>query len=148
MAFCPEHPKCDQNLKFTPLIKRDDEHPRPLHKGVPPAILELTKRELERPHLFLGWLTREALVNYWQIILQNSNRLSFVLISYGEWVFKATFRLKENLVPRDPRVTLVKRSWERDWFLECGCHVSNQPRSPRGRKSGWHKWCHESSARA
>ena len=50
MAFCPEHPKCDQNLKFTPLIKRDDEHPRPLHKGVPPAILELTKRELERPH--------------------------------------------------------------------------------------------------
>ena len=90
MAFCPEHPKCDQNLKFTPLIKRDDEHPRPLHKGVPPAILELTKRELERPHLFLGWLTREALVNYWQI-LQNSDRLSFVLISYGEWVFKGNF---------------------------------------------------------
>ena len=58
--------------------------------GVPPAILELTKRELERPHLFLGWLTREALVNYWQI-LQNSNRLSFVLISYGEWVFKGNF---------------------------------------------------------
>ena len=35
MVFCPEHPKRDQNLKFT-LIKRDDEHPRLFHMEVPP----------------------------------------------------------------------------------------------------------------
>ena len=30
MAFCPEHPKWDQNLKFTS-PKRDDKHPHPFH---------------------------------------------------------------------------------------------------------------------
>ena len=60
MVFCPEHPKRDQthDPKFTPLIKRDDEHPRPLHKGVPQAILELTKRELEPecvPQYYCFW---------------------------------------------------------------------------------------------
>ena len=35
MAFCPEHSKRDQNLKFAPLIKQDDEHPRPFYIGVP-----------------------------------------------------------------------------------------------------------------
>ena len=29
MAFCPENPKWEQNPK------RDDEHPRPFHMGVP-----------------------------------------------------------------------------------------------------------------
>ena len=132
------------------MIKQDDEHPRPLHKRVPPAILELTKRELEPecvPQLFLGWLLGKH-----QSIIGKfcKTQLGSVLFSFlmANGFLRATFRLKENLVPRDPRVTLVKRSWERDWFLECGCHVSHQPRSPRGRKSGWHKWCHESSARA
>ena len=35
MAFCPEHPKWDQNPKFTPL--RDDEHPHPFHMEVLPG---------------------------------------------------------------------------------------------------------------
>ena len=35
MVFCPEHPKRDQI--YTP--KRDDEHPRPFHMGVPPGII-------------------------------------------------------------------------------------------------------------
>ena len=35
MAFCPEHPKIDQNPKFTP-PKREDEHPHPFHMRSPP----------------------------------------------------------------------------------------------------------------
>ena len=53
MAFCPEHPKRDQNLKFTP-PKRDDEHPRPFHVGVPPPpgfqgkiLFSLSPKEIE-----------------------------------------------------------------------------------------------------
>ena len=52
MVFCLEHPKRDQNLKFTP-PKRDDEHPRPFHVGVPPPrsqgkiLFSLPPKEIE-----------------------------------------------------------------------------------------------------
>jgi len=37
VAFCPEHPQWDQNLKFTIYTpKRDDEHPHPFHMRRPP----------------------------------------------------------------------------------------------------------------
>ena len=43
MAFCPEHPKWDQNPKseiYTP--KRDDEYPHPFHmQSTPPGPLRL-----------------------------------------------------------------------------------------------------------
>ena len=35
MAFCPEHPKCDQNPKFT-LLRRRASHP--FHMGVSPGV--------------------------------------------------------------------------------------------------------------
>ena len=41
MAFWTEHPKWDQNPKFTPL----NEHPRPFHMGVPPPGFSSAKRE-------------------------------------------------------------------------------------------------------
>ena len=48
MHTCPEHPKRDQNQKiYTP--KRDDEHPRRFHMGVPhspPPGLTSVKRRL------------------------------------------------------------------------------------------------------
>ena len=34
MVFCPEHPKRDQNLKFTPLSETTSIPP--FHMGVPP----------------------------------------------------------------------------------------------------------------
>ena len=51
MAFCPEHPKWDQNPKFTP-PKRDDEHPHPpglrnnknfIHRGLFSGLLKWQK---------------------------------------------------------------------------------------------------------
>ena len=41
MAFCPEHPKWDQNPKFTP-PKRDNEHPNPIHMPSPPRAADCT----------------------------------------------------------------------------------------------------------
>ena len=35
MAFCPEHPKWNQNPKFTPLSRRDHEHSHPFHMRSP-----------------------------------------------------------------------------------------------------------------
>ena len=37
MVFCPEHPKSDQNPKFTP-PKRDDERPHPFHMRSAPRV--------------------------------------------------------------------------------------------------------------
>ena len=37
MAFCPEHPKWEQNPKFTPLSELDDKHPHPFHMQSPPS---------------------------------------------------------------------------------------------------------------
>ena len=48
MAFCPEHPKRDQNPKFLP-PKRDDEHPHTFHMGVPPGI-----KVVFEPHMSTG----------------------------------------------------------------------------------------------
>ena len=48
MAFCPEHPKWDQNPKseiYTP--KRDDEYPHPFHMQSTPPPRAFTLR-LER----------------------------------------------------------------------------------------------------
>ena len=36
MAFCPEHPKWDQNRKITPLSETTSI-PAPFHMGVPPG---------------------------------------------------------------------------------------------------------------
>ena len=41
MAFCPEHPKWDQNPKFTP-PKREDERPHPFHmQSQPPGVFNM-----------------------------------------------------------------------------------------------------------
>lgn len=93
--------------------------------GVPPGLLRNEKGSGAgmRPAIVCGMVSREASVNYWQI-LQKSTRLSFLLISkMANGFLKVAFRLKENLVPR-VRVTLVRRSWERDWLLECSCQTN------------------------
>ena len=61
MAFCPEHPKWDQNPKFNYTPKRDDEHPRPFHMGVlPGGYFQFTWRkktnwQLETVHWQIPW---------------------------------------------------------------------------------------------
>ena len=123
MAFCPEHPKWDQNRKFQYTPKRDDEHPRSLHKGVPHGHFWTNKKGTGagmRPATVSGMVTREASVNGKFCRSQVGSVLFSFLMANG--FLRATFRLKENLVPR-VRVTLVKKSWERDWFLECSCQT-------------------------
>ena len=51
MVFCPEHPKQDQNLNFTPL---SDEHPRLFHRGAPPPLLNPRGYNIAEKHYIHG----------------------------------------------------------------------------------------------
>ena len=88
MAFCPEHPKWDQNLKFTSL-SGTKSIPTPSICGVPPGGIKQNHQEFRG----LEWTVHGGL---WKIIITNYETTKILDPSESDILIKKTFLISES----------------------------------------------------
>ena len=111
MAFCPEHPKWDQNPKFIPL-SGTTSIPTPFIWGVPPDNSELKQRRFSATLVNRKWIFffffifgRWFCPNFLTNLLYNSKDTKYQFVSFKVFKMKKTSLLVDTRLPVDMRLS-------------------------------------------